>query len=268
MASTGLRKLNFTRLAIASLFLVAVWLWFSADDDYFGFQQEAKTQTSGAGDAKFECVILLHGLARTAKSMTNLQRDLESDYRVVNNSYPSKQHAIQELAKLAIEPALLACGNAKRIHFVTHSLGGILVRAFLSNKQSSQQKISRLGHTIMLGPPNNGSELVDFFANNYLFKKYNGPAGLQLGTDQLSVAKNLGDANFDLGIIAGSKSYNPFFSWLIPGDDDGKVSVTSSRLAGMQDHLVLPVNHTFMMNDATVIAQVRHYLNFGQFSSD
>ena len=211
--------------------------------------------------AGVEYVILLHGLARTRRSMRPLQRALERHgYATINLGYDWRAGSIETLAPAAIEPALDRCPPGAAIHFVTHSLGGILLRQYLSEKD-----INDLGRVVMLGPPNHGSEVVDRLGRWPGFRLWNGRAGLQLGTDDASVPRRLGRAAFDVGIIAGTRSVNPLLSRLIAGRNDGKVSVQSSRLDGMHDHLEMPVTHPFMMRNRAVIAQVIHYLENGRF---
>ncbi len=206
-------------------------------------------------------VILLHGLARTDRSMHKLEQALlEQGYCVDNVRYESTRHDIETLAEQAIGAALATCPAGQPVHFVTHSLGGILVRQYLEN-----HRIENLGRVVMLGPPNKGSEVVDKLAEFPGFHFINGDAGLQLGTGATSVPNRLGRADFDLGIIAGTRSVNLLLSSIIPGADDGKVSVENTRLEGMRDHLEMPVTHTFMMQNTEVIEQVIHYLRFGEF---
>ena len=98
------------------------------------------------------------------------------------------------------------------------------------------------------------------------FQFINGDAGLQLGTGELSVPNKLGPANFDVGIIAGTQSINLILSTFIPGVDDGKVSIESTKLEGMNDHIEMATTHTFMMKNEKVLEQVTHYLSNGKFT--
>ena len=210
--------------------------------------------------AQAACVILLHGLMSSDGAMKKLQRALKKhDFDVVNVDYPARDFPIEKLAEISITPALSACGHSN-IHFITHSLGGILVRQYLS-----QHAIKNLSRVVMLGPPNRGSEIVDRLKALPGFHFINGDAGLQLGTDNGSIPRRLGPANFDLGVIAGNRSINPVFSLIIPGDDDGTVSVASTKVQGMSDHIEMPATHTFMMRNKHVIRQAIYYLKHGKF---
>ena len=219
---------------------------------------------SCATNTHASCVILLHGLARTNASMNVLESALvKNGFLVINDGYPSREHSIEELATLAIEPALEKCPEESKVNFVTHSLGGILIRQYLSTHE-----INNLDRVVMLGPPNKGSQVVDTLGDIPGFHFLNGDAGLQLGTGELSIPSSLGDANFDVGIIAGTRSINLILSSIIPNTDDGKVSVENTKLEGMNDHIEMAVTHTFMMKNKHVVAQVIHYLNTGSFERD
>lgn len=222
---------------------------------------ESCTEENPVG--KDDYVILLHGLARTNRSMAKLKEILSKHgYQVINMDYPSTKHPIEFLAEEFLGKVIEQWSNMPRskIHFVTHSLGGIIVRYYLKHHQ-----LSNLGRVVMLSPPNQGSEAVDYMKDTLIFKKINGPAGQQLGTDQNSIPLRLGAVDFELGVITGNRTIDPIFSMIIPGPDDGKVSVERAKVAGMADFLVMPLSHTFIMQKEEVIEQVIHFLEHGSF---
>ncbi|MGH8019412.1 MAG: esterase/lipase family protein [Opitutaceae bacterium] len=211
-----------------------------------------------------EHVILLHGLARKPASMERMAAALqEAGHSVANTGYPSRTAGVRALAEATIGAAIESeeAKRASRIHFVTHSMGGILVRDYLA-----RHPIEKLGRVVMLAPPNAGSEVVDRLRHRAVFRWINGPAGQELGTDAESVPQRLGPVGFDLGVIAGDRSINWINSLMIPGPDDGKVSVESSKVEGMRGHLVVHSTHPFIMKNRRVIAETIRFIQTGAFS--
>jgi pimeloyl-ACP methyl ester carboxylesterase len=216
--------------------------------------------------SKGETVILLHGIGATPRSMRPLEGSLRAaGYQTLNIGYPSTKHRLETLAEIVIDMTRNAVVNSGGpVHFVGHSMGGLVTRAIIK-----RERPANLGRVVMLGTPNHGSEVADLLRNLAAFKRLYGPAGQQLLTTTLADLEAPADEiNFELGIIAGTRTIDPFGSYIIGKPSDGRVSVESTKLPGMSAHLILPVTHTFMPRNRHVIRQVRHFLETGRFSDN
>ena len=185
------------------------------------------------------------------------------NYRVYNLGYPSQSLPIEKQAEyIGNQIAKYKIDEFENLDFVTHSLGGIVLRYFLKFN-----KLANLGRVVMLAPPNQGLVLDDIFQKNPFYKWLIGPAGNQIGTNRGSIPKSLGPVDYPVGIIAGNRSINPVFSPLLPGPDDGRISVTNTKLAGMADFIEVPYIHPLIMNYRLVIQQTIHFLQQGCFQN-
>lgn len=218
--------------------------------------------SANTNDGK-EIVVMLHGLARSDASFNKMDKSLQEEgYETCNISYPSTKYPVETLVEKFVLPEIKRCikGKYKQVSFVTHSMGGIIVRYMAT--QTLPFKINRV---VMLSPPNKGSEVVDTLGELWLFKAINGPAGLQLSTSNDSLPNSLGKPEFELGIITGNKTINFILSTMIEGDDDGKVSVESAKLEGMKDFLVIEATHPFIMKNKIAIEQTIYFLKNAEF---
>lgn len=210
-----------------------------------------------------EGVLLLHGIARRPASMRPMERCLASaGYRTLNLGYPARQADLSGCAE-AIAPAVAAfASDCARLHVVTHSMGGLVARVLLSRRRPEN-----LGRVVMLGPPNQGSEVADALHHLTVYRRVFGPAGLELVTrPDAALEACLGPVDYPLGIIAGIRSLYPLASRLwLRGPNDGRVTVARTRLDGMADHHVLPVAHPTMMRAPRVQAETLRFLAQGRF---
>ena len=212
-----------------------------------------------------QCVVLLHGMARSRLYMHELERDLEAaGYATVNVSMPMRKETIEQLA-LRVDPLVQRCrdGGARTIHFVTHSLGGLVVRYWLHG-----HALPEAGRFVMLGTPNRGSEIADHYLQARFQSRWylltTGPAGRQIGTAVDSLPNRLGPPPMPTAVIAGTRAASPALDGIFNGPNDGKVSVASTRLPGAA-HLVVDSSHYFLTRSSLVLHQVRAFLANGKF---
>ncbi|MGO4174356.1 esterase/lipase family protein [Bosea sp. TAF32] len=207
--------------------------------------------------------VLLHGILRRAASMQKLEQALTAEgYRVLNLDYPSREQDLAQIVDgLSAPITAFEAELTGNLHFVTHSMGGLVARAYLNRCRPK-----RLGRVVMLAPPNEGSEIADLLRRNWLYRSAFGPAGGQLATQRSEeLCHLLGEVDYPLGVIAGDRSLYVFASLVLPGPNDGRVSVERTRVAGMSDHIVLPTSHPLIMRDPEAMAQTIHFLRHGRF---
>lgn len=207
-------------------------------------------------------VVVLHGIARTYRSMRALAKYLSGrGYSVLNVDYPSTRLPLELLVD-HIQKQVLSFnrGTRQKIHFVGYSLGGLLARGLIH-----RYRPCNLGRVVQLAPPNQGSEVVDFWKNNFLFQKIFGPAGQDLGAREKQFSRILGPVDYELGIIAGNRTWDPVSSAMIPGSNDGKVSIESTKVPGLTDHITIASSHTFIIYHREAWHQTRHFLDNGKF---
>ncbi|MCK1384467.1 alpha/beta fold hydrolase [Bradyrhizobium sp. 21] len=212
------------------------------------------------GDARCPGVVLLHGIARTSASLTRLERALQtSGFATLNVDYASRSKSIVALAD-EIHPAIGRFAERDApLHFVAHSMGGLVMRAYIA-----KYRPARLGGAVMLGTPNSGSEVADLLSRSRLYRAFYGPAGLELRTATRPNALPIVD--YPVGVIAGNRFVDPVAGLLVlPKPNDGRVSVQSAMVAGMADHIVVKASHTGLPRHSVAIEQTIAFLRDGRF---
>ena len=219
--------------------------------------------TTTARTASGEPVVLLHGLKRSRYSMNKIAKALDkAGYDACNINYPSNRLPATALVAHIKEQITVCFGSdVGPVNFVTHSMGGIMVRALAESPEPPQ-----INRVVMIAPPNKGSEIVDLHRTSRMFRWLMGDVATQLGTDTNSLPLRLGPAQFDVGVIAGDGLSNPMGLWVFDEPSDGTVAVRSTKLDGMNDFIVVPFGHTLIMRKKKVINEVLYYLENGQFS--
>lgn len=203
-------------------------------------------------------VILLHGLGRTRYSMSVLARQLRREgYTVHNFGYPSIRLPIAELSKRLEAYILKHIPPQEELHFITHSLGSIVVRQFALTRTISHH----IAAIVMLGPPNQGAALARFAARVPVVRTFLGPALHELGRLALSRP----DPSIMIGVIAGGTGNSRGLSPFLQGDNDGIVRVQETELAGASHHLLKGGLHSFLMYYPSARAQAIHFLKHGRF---
>lgn len=211
-------------------------------------------------------VVLLHGIGRSSKCFSKLAETLaDQGVLVVGFDYPSTRVTMAESA-VFLDETLSSLQGVDTIDLVGHSMGGLLVRAYLQAKGEARDP--RLRRLVMMGTPNYGAEMADFLKRNVAFKLILGPAGQELVTGAESLIATFPIPDFEFGIIAGARGDGRGWNPLIPGDDDGTVSLDSTQLPGATDFLQVCALHSFLMFNPDVIDATTRFLETGCFQEN
>ncbi|MEW6640911.1 MAG: alpha/beta fold hydrolase [Pseudomonadota bacterium] len=209
-------------------------------------------------------VVLLHGIARTERSLRRMEQAVAAaGFATLNLNYPSRRAALATLAD-GLHPSITAFAAEVRgpLHFVAHSMGGLVTRVYLA-----RHRPSRLGRVVMLGTPNGGSEVADLLRDTAFYRAAFGPAGQQLVTRRDAATKALlPPPDYPVGVIAGNRSLYPLASLVLPKPHDGRVSVRNTRIEGMHDHIVVATSHPQLAHHPAAIRQTLAFLQYGRFS--
>jgi triacylglycerol lipase len=210
-----------------------------------------------------EFIIVVHGLRGNSRVFAKMEKTLLVDgFSVCRVDYPSTRDSLAVMSETVISEAVRRCeqAGAKKLHFVAHSMGAILVRHYLQNHD-----VLDSGRVVFLSPPNHGTALVDKFRWSWFFRKINGPGGMQLGSAPDAFIQSLHAPDYEVGVIMSTKSINPFASAFIPGKDDGRVPIESAKIEGMKDFALVACNHHVIMKKEKTIRFVGLFLQNGTF---
>jgi pimeloyl-ACP methyl ester carboxylesterase len=226
----------------------------------------ARERAGAAGDGP-ELVVLLHGLGTGPWVMAPLARRLRrAGFITANLAYPSRHYDLRTLARAWVGPAVARVVTERtpaRVHWVGHSLGGQVIRVLLR-----EARPERLGRVVLIASPSHGSEAADGLSRWRLPRWFFGPVLADLRTPAAggSVAA-LGPADYELGVIAGTRSLDPWFHRWMPAPHDGEVSLASTHVTGERDHVALPASHTAILWRRETARLVERFLREGRFAS-
>jgi pimeloyl-ACP methyl ester carboxylesterase len=186
----------------------------------------------------------------------------EAGFKTLNVDYRSRKRPLEVLAD-EIRPIVTDfAGTIAPLHIVAHSMGGLLARVYLARYNTV-----RCSRMVMLGTPNEGSEVADLLKDLALYRAFYGPAGQQVTTDQSLLLTSLPPPSCAVGIVAGNRTLDPIASYfIVPRPNDGRVSVARTRLDGMADHVVIGASHSGLLTNHAAIAQTTTFLREGVFA--
>lgn len=243
--------------------------WGTFDECHKALQHIRREQNLPPMQGKV--VIALHGLIRTAGSLRKVCGYLheQAGYTAIAMNYSSTRTEVAQHAR-ALKSIIDHLEGVDRIDLVSHSLGSLVIRHYLSDTTdpaTNRQGDPRIQRIVMYAPPNQGAELAEKLGRNQVFKMVFGVAGTQLARAWPELEKHLAIPQCEFGVIAGGRGDDRGWNPLLTGDDDGVVSVATTRLPGAADSLVLPASHTFIMSNSQVLECTRRFFEHGYFVS-
>lgn len=210
-----------------------------------------------------ECVVLLHGFGRSSFSLNKINSHLQDQgYRTLCIDYPSRSFHIFQLAEQFVLPKIKSeLSDCSKIHFVAYSMGGIITRYILANHRPAN-----LGRVVFIATPNSGVEIVSALGKHTWFQTIFGPAVQEIAVGSALLQNLPQEIDYEAGVISGNFSVNPFTSlFLISGDDDGTVSVETTKIKGMKDHLIINSTHNMLLYNEQVVEEAEYFIRNGAF---
>ena len=210
-----------------------------------------------------ECVVLLHGFGRSSFSLSRINSNLqEHGYKTIAIDYPSRNFNIFQLAEQFILPKIRPeIEKCSKIHFVGYSMGGIITRYILAH-----HRMENLGRVIFLASPNQGVEVVNTLGKYTWFNTLFGPAVQDIAVGAPFLTNLPQTIDYEAGVISGNFSVNPFTSlFLIDGEDDGTISVETTKIPGMKEHIIINSTHGLLLHNQIVIEEIEHFISNGKF---
>ncbi|MDX1917369.1 MAG: hypothetical protein SFT68_05245 [Rickettsiaceae bacterium] len=210
-----------------------------------------------------ECVVLVHGFGKGRFSMGRFNSYfIEHGYKTIPVNYASRAYDIKYLAEYEVLPQIEEESSVcSKIHFVGFSMGGVITRYILAFHRPDN-----LGRVVFIGSPHAGTELVDYFGQYKWISNLLGPAAMDLHSQSQFLNSVPNYVDYTAGVISGNFSLSPL-GWVVfsAKESDGTVSVESSKIEGMSDHLILKTSHTRLPYSPRVLEETLYFISKGEF---
>lgn len=214
-----------------------------------------------------EVTLLIHGILRHSRSLGKVQTALEkAGLQPEPFDYPSTKAPLDSAVDYLASTLENLGPEVTRINIVVHSMGGLLVRTYL--KQYGEKADPRIHRLVMMGTPNHGAQMATILRDLGAFKMIFGPAGQQLVDAEDGFISELPTPPFEFAVIAGSRGNSKGWNPLIPGDDDGTVTVESTRLPGAKDFRTFVTSHALMLFRRDVADAAVRFIQTGSLHED